>query len=383
MQDSLFPDDTPPEPPPRPRRNTPPAAGPDSDKTPAAPATRRARDSGTVQPMPATPQQQALAGRLPPSLHMGTSSWHFPGWDGLVWQGAYAEKRLSSQGLKAYGQHALLRSVSLDRAFYRPLSTLQYIEYAEQVPETFRFVVKAPALVTDSLVRGEQGQGKQDNPGFLDPRLAVDTFVRPAIEGLGTKAGALVFQISPLPSHWLRAMPVVLERLSLMLEAVRDALDGEQALRSQAPDVVIAVEVRDAAFLRADIQPRLAEVLLQHGATYCLGLHAKMPPIEAQLPLLRRLWPGPLVCRWNLHRKHGAYGYQAAKDLYEPFDRIQDADPETRSHLTRVILATAARGLPALVTINNKVEGSAPLSVEALAQEVAAGLQAADTLSPR
>ena len=126
--------------------------------------------------------------------------------------------------------------------------------------------------MTDSLVRGEQGQGKQDNPGFLDPRLAVDTFVRPAIEGLGTKAGALVFQISPLPSHWLRAMPVVLERLSLMLEAVRDALDGEQALRSQAPDVVIAVEVRDAAFLRADVQPRLAEVLLQHGATYCLSL---------------------------------------------------------------------------------------------------------------
>ncbi|PAT35185.1 hypothetical protein CK620_04580 [Vandammella animalimorsus] len=27
-----------------------------------------------------------------------------------------------------------------------------------------------------------------------------------------------------------------------------------------------------------------------------------MSPIEAQLPLLRALRPGPLACRWNLHR---------------------------------------------------------------------------------
>ena len=68
----------------------------------------------------------------------------------------------------------------------------------------------------------------------------------------------------------------------------------------------------------------LPRLLKRTGATYCVGLHAKMPPIEAQLPMLRALWPGPLVCRWNLHRKHGAYGYEEAKSLYEPFDRLVD-----------------------------------------------------------
>lgn len=95
-----------------------------------------------------------------------------------------------------------------------------------------------------------------------------------------------------------------------------------------------------------------------------MGLHAKKPPIEEQLPLLRTLWPGPLVCRWNLHRHHGAYGYESAKAQYAPFDRLQDPDPTTRAHLARVITGTCGAGQNAYVTINNKAEGSALLLVE-------------------
>lgn len=56
--------------------------------------------------------------------------------------------------------------------------------------------------------------------------------------------------------------------------------------------------------------------------SYCLGLHPKMPPIAAQLPILRALWPGPLVCRWNLNLKHGAFGYEKARDEYAPFNAL-------------------------------------------------------------
>ena len=76
------------------------------------------------------------------------------------------------------------------------------------------------------------------------------------------------------------------------------------------------------------------------------------------------------MARWNLHQRHGAYGYDSAKDLYEPFDRLLDPDPETRAILSQVMAATAAAHLPVYVTINNKAEGSAPLSVEALAEAV-------------
>ena len=41
----------------------------------------------------------------------------------------------------------------------------------------------------------------------------------------------------------------------------------------------------------------------------------------------------PLVVRWNLHR---GFLYQAAKQRYEPFDRLVDEDPETRRILARM-----------------------------------------------
>ena len=96
---------------------------------------------------------------------------------------------------------------------------------------------------------------------------------------------------------------------------------------------------------------------------YRLGLHAQKPPIEEQLPLLRTLWPGPLVCRWNLHRHHGTYGYESAKAQCAPFDRLQDPDPATRAHLASVITGICGAGQNAYMTINNKAEGSVPLSV--------------------
>lgn len=349
QQDSLFDDPPPPvapAPPPAPeakRRSAPRALGAGAQVLPAVPAVALA----------------ALADKLPPRLHLGTSSWHFPGWQGMVWEGVHAPPTLSKQGLGAYAQHPLLRCVSLDRAFYRPLTVSQYAQYAAQVPPGFRFVVKGPSLVCDALVRDEEGRGMQVNPAFLDPTLALETFVQPALEGLGERLGALVFQISPLPLALLADVDALLRRLQALLQAL-------PALRPNAPDAVVAVEVRDAAWLT----PAFVQVLREAGATYCLGLHPKLPPIERQLPLLRALWPGPLVCRWNLHRRHGAYGYEGAKGLYEPFDRLVDPDPETRSFLARVAGATAAAGCPAYVCINNKAEGSAPLSVQALAEEV-------------
>src|SRR3546814_12749481 len=83
-----------------------------------------------------------------------------------------------------------------------------------------------------------------------------------------------------------------------------------------SPDAAIAVEVRDPEWL----MPAFTSTLRAAGATYCLGLHAKMPPIDEQLPILRALWPGPLVCRWNLHRRQRAYGYEAAKTPYGAFN---------------------------------------------------------------
>ncbi len=350
MQDALFPDDDTPTP--------TPAAGSAASRPQARRAPSAASTVGARAPDPA---HLALAHALPALVRLGTSSWNYPGWRDLVWNGDYPESQLSKQGLAAYAQHPLFRTVSLDRAFYRPLTASQYAAYAAQVGDDFRFVVKAPALVTDATVRGEKGQALQPNPAFLSAELAVREFFQPAVQGLGHKLGALVFQISPLPRSWHGRLPQLLQRLSTLLQAL-------PPLAALAPDAVVAVEVRDPVWLT----PEFVAVLKACNATYCLGLHAKMPLIEDQLPLLRALWPGPLVCRWNLNRLHGAYGYEDAAERYLPYDQLVDHDAPTRHTLAKVIHATTQAGHRAYVTVSNKAEGCAPLSVAALAEAVIA-----------
>lgn len=298
-----------------------------------------------------------LASSLPGHLRLGTSSWNYPGWAGLVWDQEYSETLLSRKGLIAYSQHPLFRTVSIDRSFYRPLNVAQFAEYASQVGPDFRFVVKAPSLVTDALIRDEEGRGKRQNAHFLNAEEAITHFVEPALEGLGNKLGALVFQISPLPASWLAHMPKLIDRLHNLLRAI-------PPLKNIAPDAVVAVEVRDPQWLT----PQFVNALRDTSATYCMGLHAKMPRIADQLPILRALWPGPLVCRWNLNPIHGAFGYENAQKAYEPYDKIHDPDPETREALVRVIAGTAKAGQNVFVTLSNKAEGSAPLSVIELAR---------------
>lgn len=347
MQDDLFGGAAPPPPPDK----TPPPKTPKPPRATAAP----------LQPAAQAAEVHALAAQLPNGLRLGTSSWTYPGWAGLVWDREHPDATLSKQGLATYAQHPLLRAVSIDRSFYRPLTTAQYARYAAQVPDDFRFVVKAPSAVCDALIRSEDGRGMEANPLFLNPLMAVQEFVLPALEGLGPKLGALVFQLSPLPGELLARLPEVMAQLQALLQAL-------PPLRPTAPDAVVAVEVRDPAF----VTPALATLLKAAGATYCLGLHAKMPPISEQLPLLRALWPGPLVCRWNLNPLHGAYGYEDAHQRYSPYSRLMDPDLATRQALARVIAGTLRGGQQALVTISNKAEGCAPLSVLALAEAVMA-----------
>lgn len=300
---------------------------------------------------------------LPMDIRLGTSSWFFPGWRGLVYDGTHPQVALSRKGLAAYAQIPLLRTVSLDRTFYAPISTVDYSRYAGQVPEHFSFVVKAPALVCDALMRDEEGRGKVANPHFLDAAIATREFVVPCLEGLGDKAGPLVFQISPLPRSLVEEAVTLVDRLAAFFAALPQELGGRRPL--------YALELRNAELLT----PRLMRMLAAAGVRYCVGLHDRMPEVERQETALKALdgdTPGDLVVRWNLHR---GFLYKAAQQRYDPFDKLVDEDPETRRVLARMTAQAFKAKRRVWITANNKAEGSAPLSLLKLAEEIARELR--------
>jgi uncharacterized protein YecE (DUF72 family) len=314
-----------------------------------------APDSAGDRAQSSPAQSLSLPSTLPPEVFLGTSSWSFPGWTGLVYAKGGSESALAREGLREYSTHPLLRTVGIDRGFYAPLTVQQYTQYAQQVPAHFRFLIKAPNLITDAQTRGESGVPQALNSSFLDATLALDQFVGPCVEGLGNKAGALVFQLSPLPRAWLGQPAAIVERLGAFFAA----------LPPLAPPACYALEIRDSALLT----PRLMRMLSTCGVRYCIGIHANMPEVERQTKALALLPAGPLVVRWSLH---AGLKYQGAKDRYFPFNRLVDPDPHTRAVLVRLALLQLASGQSFTLIANNKAEGSAPLTLLAFAHALLA-----------
>lgn len=321
-------------------------------------------DADAVDPAGVTDDVRRLGRSLPAAIHLGTSSWSFPGWTGLVFaprNGKPAtEQVLARHGLPAYAAHPLLRTVSLDRTFYAPLTREEFAAYAAQVPVAFRFVVKAPAAFTDPVLRKPgSGEASRDNPTFLDAAAAAATFIEPAVAGLGPKAGPLVFQFPPLG----RRLTSDVQRITARIAAFMAVLRGRTP-RS----VTLAVEVRDPDLACSSF----AAGLRDSGAVPCLAVHARMPPVADQAAafgLDRDDCQVPLVARWNLRAGHR---YEEAKQAYFPFNRLVQEDPPTRTTLARLTARAAAHGRAVFITINNKAEGSAPCSVEKLAAAIMA-----------
>ncbi|WP_425572651.1 DUF72 domain-containing protein [Paraburkholderia heleia] len=340
---------------------------PKPPKQPASGTGAPKRRGRGVLPAVATQDTLDAAAALPASVRLGTSSWSFPGWRGIVYGEDYSQSRLARDGLSAYGAHPLLRSVSIDRSFYAPLTVTDYLRYAQQVPDHFRFIVKAPALVTDASVRGERGEPVSANPCFLNAELAAREFVEPCLAGLGGKAGALVFQFPPLPDQLLADPAAFVERLAAFLAAL-PPLPPSTGPTAAGDGPCYAVEIRDAILLT----PRFVRTLRAAGVRYCVGLHARMPdPLRqaAALALMDGDTPaGPLIVRWSLH---SGFRYEQAKARYEPFDKLVDEDPHTRVTLAELAARYAMAGQPVLITTNNKAEGSAPLTCAKLARAIA------------
>jgi len=287
-----------------------------------------------------------VARRLPKHLHFGTSSWSFPGWVGIVYAQLYGVSVLARHGLAAYAKHPLLNAVNLDNAFYKPLNTEQLAAYAADVPEDFRFIVKAYAGLTaapDSSMALRRGV----EPVFLDVDFAKRAVVEPIVAGLGAKLGAILFQFSPLGACFTRVPRAFVARLGEFLSEL-------------PPGPTYAVEMRDPEILGSEYEAALSAA----GAVHCSSVHSRMPPVDSQV---RPSSTGPLLIRWLLQPGDD---YESAGARYAPFNRLQDPDKLSRNRIAAMVRAGLSAGRDVHVIAANNAEGSAPLTLFELAKTI-------------
>ncbi len=308
------------------------------------------RAKGEVAEAAVSEEVRAAAAKLPEGVYLGTSSWSFPGWKGLVWAEEHSEQVLARKGLSAYARHPLFRTVGIDRTHYAPVDADTFKAYAQAVPEGFRFLTKAHEACTLAVYPTHPRYGAhrgQRNPLFLDAAYARDQVVAPFVEGLGATAGPLVFQMAQQPLEQLGGTPrKFAERLYRFL---RDLPKGP----------MYAVEVRNAQLLTKDYRAALKAA----GALPVVSSIPQMPPPQSQ-PVDEA---GPLIVRWMLTPHHT---YESALEAYRPFDKLVDPDLTVRRQIARLVREAKARGYPAWVIANNKAEGSAPLTLLELAKVI-------------
>jgi uncharacterized protein YecE (DUF72 family) len=324
-------------------------------RTPDEQGTLFALPPRTVPAVPPSARELSLRAHLPAGLRLGAMTWSYPGWRGIVYAQQHTESQLAQAGLGAYAERPLHRAAEIDRAYYEPLPSAVYADYAAQVPGDFRFLVKAHEDCTVARYPLHARYGKKrglDNPLFLDPAHAAP-IVEAARTGLGDKLGAVLFQFPPQDDGAPQAFAHKLH----------------QFLCALPKGVVYAVELRNRSLLTRAYGAALADA----GAVHCHNAWSQMPSVLDQARALPRETRRPLVVRWLL--RPGA-DFQASRARYEPFDRVVDEDPGTRAEIARLVGKALDHGVDALVLVDNKAEGSAPGSIVQLGAAVADALPA-------
>jgi uncharacterized protein YecE (DUF72 family) len=283
---------------------------------------------------------------LPARLYLGTSSWSFPGWHGLVYGGRHTKTQLSRRGLVAYARHPLLRTVGIDSTYYGMVSARRLADWAAQVPGDFRFLMKAPQELLAPWTR----EAGIDNPRYLDSGWAADHVVRPFVEGLGAKGGILLFQFPPQGRGIATEPRRFAERLYRFLDTLPKGIR-------------YAVELRDASLYGSE----LLSALRHGGGLATLSVHPRAAPPAVQERLYDDRPGGTLVLRWMLRRDRG---YEEARDDFAPFNRLLAQDPASRDILAGACRKALAAGDDVFVIVNNKAEGCSPLSLAALAEAI-------------
>jgi uncharacterized protein YecE (DUF72 family) len=314
----------------------------------------------------------ALAGRLAGRpVFLGTSSWSFPGWAGLVYPPGVPAADLAGRGLAWYARHPLLRAVGVDRSYYGPLTAGDYRAWAAQVPAGFRFLAKAERSITTPP--DQLPGGARSNEAFLSADHLRRLCIEPLLAGLGPGRAGLILQFPPLGHRHRRDPAGFAARLAGLLRDLPAGID-------------YFVEVRNGELL----VPEYFAVLAAAGVGHCFSVHPGAPPLPEQAALAGAAGPGPLLVRWNLQRDRR---YDEAKAEFAPFNRLCAPDPATRAAAAGLAAAALAQDRAVVILANNKAEGSAPLTLVELAREIdrriaadgsapAAGQRAGSALAP-
>ena len=273
-------------------------------------------------------------------LRIGTCSWKYPSWAGLVYS--------SPEPVNYLGEYARkYQTVEVDQWFWSlgkgsvALPRREVVaEYDASTPADFRFTVKCPNALTLTHHPGRKGEKFRMNDSFLDP----DLFLRfvDSLSPLVPKIGLLILQFPYLNRETVPSKEAFFDRLGAFFRAL-------------PADLPYAVELRNPKWIDATWFDLLRELKVAPVFLQGYWMDDTTTTIDRFADGL-----GPRVCI----RLHGEDREGMEERSGESWDRIiRPKDSELRRVAVSI---TKIFGREIYINVNNHYEGSAPLTIERL-----------------
>lgn len=283
-------------------------------------------------------------------MYMGTCSWKYPSWAGLVYSSPKPENFL-----REYSRQ--FNSVEIDQWFWSlfdvdkiklpDISTVEeYVKAVEDVKE-FRFTIKVPNSITlTHFYRKSGNEPLRENPYFFSVELFMDFLER--LRPMWGKIGALMFQFEYLNKQKMAGLSEFLHRL-------------EEFVHQLPAEFPYAFEIRNPNYLGATY----FSFLQKHRLSCVLLDGYYMPPAWQVFDRWHSFLVSPVVFRLHGPDREGIE--ELTGERWNRRVLVRDEDLDRYAERIRRLLN---EDVDVYVNVNNHYEGSAPLTIQRLKEKI-------------
>ncbi len=299
------------------------------------------------------PKLRALAEQ---GVFIGTSSWKYEGWLGSLYspdryqtRGKFSQAKFDAECLSDYARTFPI--VCGDFSFYQFPSTAYWKKLFGETPDSLSFAFKVPEDITVANwpMHARYGSRKgTENRGFLDPKLFATAFARP-LTPYSERVACLIFEFGTFPKKTFATPSEFVARLAPFLA---DLPDGPR----------YAVEIRNAEYLTNEYFDALAGRNVAH----VFNAWTRMPEMLDQMAN-----PGAFTADFTVARALLRKGrsYENAVAELSPYELIREPNAKVREALRGLVDRARLHRDPAFLFVNNRLEGNAPGTIEAVVSE--------------
>lgn len=282
-------------------------------------------------------------------IRLGTCSWKYDSWKGIV----YSEK-YSKNYLKEYTKK--FNTVEIDQWFWSLFSPSKVIlpqkkvveEYKSSVPKDFYFTIKVPNSITlTHFYKESKDDELQINPHFL----SIDLFNQflDAIQPIQNQIGCLIFQFEYLNKQKMKSLAEFQNRFSEFKRQIKD----------DTPPV--GIEIRNPNYLNEKYFEFLSE---QKIVPVLLEGYYMRPITETYLKFKKQFKNLAVI------RLHGPDRQGIEKIANDNWNQIYiNRDKEIIS-LVEMFNDMQKNEVDLFINVNNHYEGSAPLTIHKIKQHL-------------